>query len=111
MMQNSWNDIEMRSARMVINPFSSKDAEQIFDSITPTLTRFMPWVLPASKKDFPRFGSHSCKPGKTGIISVLLSETASAGVFSGWLQSIKHLTKKPESGIWIREDFYRHRYG
>jgi hypothetical protein len=44
--------IDIQIERLQIRPFSAADADEVFDAITPTLTRFMAFDPPHSRSAF-----------------------------------------------------------
>lgn len=110
-MSANWREVEIESARLVLKPFSSGDADAAFSCITHSLTRFMGWEPSASRHDFDRVWQSWMPSIDEGSDFVFAIRRCCDRHFLG-LAGLHHAqTASPELGIWIREDRHRQGFG
>lgn len=105
------NDIEIRSLRLVLKPFTANDVDEVFAYITPTLTRYMSWDPPSTRQEFDEVWQSWLRLIAQGQELVCVIRRSSDQKFLGLvgLHHIPHTT--PELGIWIREDEHGSGFG
>jgi RimJ/RimL family protein N-acetyltransferase len=98
------------SDRLRLARYKLSDAEEIFASITPGLTRFMTWDPPESLEQLKSIGqSHLPSADQTDIVfSIRHCETSE---FLGLCSIDELLSAMPELGIWIKESAHGHGFG
>jgi RimJ/RimL family protein N-acetyltransferase len=103
--------IAIKSSRTLIKPFTPVDTGDVFECMTPSMTRFMSWEPPASPADFAQLWK-SWLPSihnRTDFHFVVRSSTDGRclGVVGLHAASTPH----PELGIWLREDIHGQGFG
>jgi RimJ/RimL family protein N-acetyltransferase len=97
------SDIEIRSRRLVLRPFTAADAKDVFACITPSITRFMAWEPPPSRAAFAQVWQ-SWLPSIIDGSNLYLVVRSTEGRCLGIVGLHGAQTKSPELGIWLRED-------
>ncbi len=109
--EKQWGEIEIKSARLLLAPFSAKDADEAFGCITPALTRFMAWEPPATRRDFDRVWQSWLPAIRNGSDLTFAVRMSASGQFLGLVGLHRAQTTTPELGVWIREDCHGQGYG
>ncbi len=110
-MSPDWTQIDIRTPRLLLRPFSSMDADDAFSCITVSLTRFMSWEPPASRPDFDDVWQAWVAAMRDGSEFVFAIRHGVDGQFLGLAGLHQAQAASPELGIWIREDRHGHAYG
>lgn len=107
----SCNNIDIRSFRLILKPFTSLDANEVFKYITPTLTKYMAWDPPKNRQEFDEIWHKWLDDIKNGreLICVVRNNTNHEFLGLAGLHQIQ--SESPELGIWIREDRHRSGFG
>jgi RimJ/RimL family protein N-acetyltransferase len=104
------NDV-LRSPRLLLQPFSSADADEAYQCITPSLTRYMAWEPPASPEEFAKIWQAWIQSYTETTELIFTVREKRNSHFLG-LAGLHHLqTSAPELGIWIREDRHGNGFG
>lgn len=106
-----WSKVEITTERLVLKPYSAQDADDIFSCITPTLTRFMSWDMPASRQEFDLVCQSWLAAIQGGTELTFAIRMRSTARFLGVEGLHRMQTTTPELGIWIREDCHGCGYG
>jgi RimJ/RimL family protein N-acetyltransferase len=102
--------VSISTPRLVLSAFMAKDADETYNCITPTLTRYMAWD-PQPRHEFNETWNNWLKNFTLGLEIIFAIREINTHQFIG-LVGIHHLqTSIPEVGIWIREDCHQQRYG
>ncbi|MEG0481626.1 MAG: GNAT family N-acetyltransferase [Acinetobacter sp.] len=101
--------IMIDSARLILKPFTSNDAEECYACITPTLTKYMSWEPPQDQAAFEVIWRVWLTTIKDGSDLNFVIRHKLNHEFLGLVGLHETLGKTPELGIWIRED--RHGFG
>jgi len=104
-----WNSINIRSFRLTLKPFTALDADEIFQYITPTLTKYMSWDPPQTRHEFDETCYKWLNNIKNGEELICVIRDSANNDFLGLAGLHQMQSETPELGIWIRED--RHRLG
>ena len=105
----NWDNIEIRSFRLILKPFIPLDSDEIFRHITPTLTRYMSWDPPKNRQAFDEIWHVWLDHIKNGRELIFVVRNNNNNEFLGIVGLHEVQSEKPELGIWIRED--RHGLG
>ena len=105
------SEVDIRSTRIALRPFTAQDANEAFSCITPKLTRFMTWNPPASRQDFDDVWQSWLPLIYDGSNVVFVVRDALNAQFLGLAGVHRTKTTMPELGIWIREDRHGHGFG
>ncbi len=103
--------IVIQSSRITLKPFTACDAGESYRSITPTLTRFMSWDPPESRKAYEVIWQAWIVHIAEGSEYVFVIRHVESGEFLGLGGYHDVQSKTPELGIWIREDRHGNGYG
>lgn len=103
------NEIKISGSRLYLKPFSSIDAEEAFQCITPTLTQYMSWEPPENRDIFKQIWSKWLLTIEDETDLVFVIRDVIDHDFLGLIALHQTQSKTPEFGIWIRED--RHHLG
>ncbi|MET4575488.1 GNAT family N-acetyltransferase [Ottowia thiooxydans] len=106
-----WNTISIETARLSLRPFSPKDADEAFDCITSTLTRYMSFDPPTSKTAFETIWRSWLNEIEAGIDFTFAIRTRPLNGFIGLAGLHRVQEPEPELGIWVRENEHGHAYG
>lgn len=103
------NNIELRSSRLILKPFTPLDSDEILRYITPTLTRYMSWDPPPNRQVFDEICYGWLDHIKNGKELICTIRNSNDNEFLGLVGLHNIQSEMPELGIWIRED--RHGLG
>ncbi|AOM85154.1 GNAT family N-acetyltransferase [Acinetobacter baumannii] len=104
------NTVTLSTQRLILKPFTANDADETYNCITPTLTRYMAWD-PQPRHEFDQTWSNWLKNFALGTEIIFVIRETSSQVFIGLVGLHRIQTSNPELGIWIREDYHYHGYG
>lgn len=104
------HEVSISTQRLNLNPFSAEDADETFNCITPTLTRYMAWD-PQPRHEFDQTWNGWLKNFKARSEIIFVIREAHSQIFVGLVGLHRMQTPHPELGIWIREDYHYHGYG
>ena len=96
--------VEFSTARAVVRPFSPSDASEVFDCISPEITKLMAWEPPPTMEAFEAVW-RGWLPGiesRTNFNFVARERDTSRFLGVLGLHAARSLT--PELGIWLRTD-------
>ena len=99
----------LSTARLTLKPFTATDADDTYQQITPTLTRFMSWEPPETRQDFDQIWQRWLEQIKNGEELICVIRKNENQEFLGIVGFHHVQSNTPEIGIWIRED--RHGLG
>lgn len=106
-----WADLELQSARLWLRPFSAADAGEVYDAITPTLTRFMAFDPPASRAAFAVIWQGWLLTIAQGSDLTFVLRHRQTEAFIGLAGLHEVQAPEPELGIWVAEPVQGHGYG
>ena len=106
-----WRSTHILSERLSISPFSSDDAIETFDCITPTLTRYLSFDPPPSAAVFDTIWRAWLPKIDAGIDFAFTIRLRATGRFIGLAGLHRTGDPEPELGIWVREDEHGNAYG
>lgn len=107
----NWNNREIHFSQVVLKPFTSLDADEVFQHITPTLTRYMAWDPPQSRQEFDEIWHKWLENIKDGNELIFVVRNIANHEFLGLAGLHQIQTETPELGIWIREDRHKSGFG
>jgi RimJ/RimL family protein N-acetyltransferase len=96
--------------RLNLNPFTAEDADETYNCITPTLTRYMAWD-PQPRNEFDQTWTNWLKNFKFVSEIIFVIRDKNSQIFIGLVGLHRIQTNNPELGIWIREDYHYLGYG
>lgn len=99
------------SKRLTMRPFRRPDADEAFPCMTPSLTRFLEWEPPASRRAFAALWRKWLISNAQGQDWIFTIRNADDGRFLGLTGLYAADTPTPELGLWIREDAQGNGYG
>lgn len=99
------------SKRLALRPLSYRDADEAFQCLTRTLTRFLEWESPTSRRIFTALWRKWLISNTQGADWTFTIRSAEDKRFLGMAGLYAATTPTPELGLWIREDAQRHGYG
>lgn len=103
--------IDIATRRIALRPFRAADAAEVFDAITPTLTRFMAWEPPAGPDAFAAVWHAWLRAMDEGTDVHFVARRVRDGRFLGLVGLHAANGECPELGVWMREDEHGHGYG
>jgi RimJ/RimL family protein N-acetyltransferase len=103
--------IEIDARRIALRPFAPADAAEVFDAITPALTRFMAWEPPASTDAFAAVWRTWLQAMDEGTDFHFVARRVRDGRFLGLVGVHAARSECPELGVWMREDAHGRGYG
>ncbi|MBJ9721139.1 GNAT family N-acetyltransferase [Acinetobacter calcoaceticus] len=106
----SLHEVSISTQRLNLKPFTAQDADEIYNCITPTLTRYMAWD-PQPRHEFDQTWNAWLKNFKAESEIIFVIREAHSQIFIGLVGLHRIQTNNPELGIWIREDSHYHGYG
>jgi len=104
------HEVSISTQRLNLKSFTAEDADEIYNCITPTLTRYMAWD-PQPRHEFDETWNTWLKNFKAGSEIIFVIREAHSQIFIGLVGLHRMQTPHPELGIWIREDYHFHGYG
>jgi RimJ/RimL family protein N-acetyltransferase len=100
--------IVIRSPRLHLSQFQTKDAQEVFGCITPAIARFMPWEPPSWSEYLARCEKvQAPEPNKFSFVARKLGNEECLGMAS--LEDADSVC--PELGLWLKESAHRQGYG
>ena len=106
-----WQDITLRTERLLITPFSPDDADEAFAEITPSLTRFLSFEPPPSREAFETIWKKWLKTIEDGSDLTFVLRLLDSRRFLGLAGLHETRSAEPKLGIWIAESEHGHGYG
>ncbi|WP_323739503.1 GNAT family N-acetyltransferase [Acinetobacter oleivorans] len=103
-------EVSISTQRLNLKPFTAEDADEIYNCITPTLTRYMAWD-PQPRHEFDETWKAWLKNFKAESEIIFVIRETHSQIFIGLVGLHRMQTPHPELGIWIREDYHFHGYG
>ncbi|MCV9909972.1 GNAT family N-acetyltransferase [Brucella sp. HL-2] len=103
--------IDIQTERLQLRPFSAADSGEAFDSITPTLTRFMAFDPPPSRSAFEVVWRRWLCTIADGSDLTFVIRHRESGSFIGLAGLHNTQSPEPELGIWVSEQEHGHGYG
>jgi phosphoribosylglycinamide formyltransferase-1 len=103
--------VALTSARLVLAPFTAADADDVFDAVTPSLTRFLAFEPSPSRAAFAEVWRAWLPQMARGTNLYLVVRRAGSREFLG-IAGLRDVGgPEPEVGIWIKEPAQRRGYG
>ncbi|MDR5835821.1 GNAT family N-acetyltransferase [Caballeronia sp. LZ034LL] len=96
---------------MLLQPFSLADADEAYQCITPSLTRYMAWEPPESPDEFAKVWEAWIHAYANETDLVFAVREKHDRRFLGIVGLHDLQTSVPELGIWIREDCHGNGFG
>lgn len=103
-------EVSISTQRLNLKLFTAEDADEIYNCITPTLTRYMAWD-PQPRHEFDQTWNAWLKNLRAESEIIFVIREAHSQIFIGLVGLHRMQTLHPELGIWIREDYHFHGYG
>jgi phosphoribosylglycinamide formyltransferase-1 len=103
--------VTLTSARLALAPFTAADAAEVFDAVTPGLTRFLAFEPSASRDAFAEVWRGWGPQMARGTDLHLVVRGVQGGEFLGIAGLHGAGGPEPELGIWIKETAQRRGYG
>jgi RimJ/RimL family protein N-acetyltransferase len=103
-------EVLIHSARLQLSSFKMADAEEVFDCITPAITRFMRWEAPRSLSAYKARREAWLQAADPSDFSFVIrrSDTKECLGIAGLEQADQPM---PELGIWMKETAHGQGYG
>jgi RimJ/RimL family protein N-acetyltransferase len=99
------------SKRLSLRSFTPEDAPTVFSSVTPQLTRFLPFDPSPSPEAFAEVWQNWLKKMADGTDLSLVVRLALSGEFIGMTGLHGIGNPAPEIGLWIKEEAHSFGYG
>lgn len=103
--------VRVTSERLSLAPFNDGDADDVFDAVTPSLTRFLAFAPSPSRAAFAEVWRAWGPQMARGTHLYLVIRRADGGEFLGVANVRDVGGPEPELGIWIKEPAQRRGYG
>lgn len=103
--------IRIASQRLALAPFTEADVAEVFEAVTPGLTRFLAFEPSLSRDEFAREWRPWLPRMARGTDLYLVIRTAGSREFVGMVGLHGVGGPEPELGIWIKEPAQRRGYG
>jgi RimJ/RimL family protein N-acetyltransferase len=97
--------------RLLIAPFTAADADDVYQAITPTLTRFMNFEPEESPEAFTRVWESWLPLIREGEEAIFVARLRDNKQFVGMGGVHSLHTPTPELGIWVKENLHGQGYG
>jgi len=97
--------------RLLIVPFTAADADDVYQAITPTLTRFMNFEPEESPEAFTRVWESWLPLIREGEEAIFVARLRDNKQFVGMGGVHSLHTPTPELGIWVKENLHGQGYG
>lgn len=99
------------SKRLSLRAFTADDAAEVFDAVTPTLTRYMSFEPSPSREAFAEIWQEWLPQMTAGTAAFLVVRANTTGELLGVAGLHGIGGDEPEAGIWIREPAHGRGYG
>ncbi|SQJ19206.1 Uncharacterised protein [Serratia rubidaea] len=111
MIHSDLSQCRVNSERLLLTPFSAADADEVYQAITPTLTRFMSFEPEPSAEAFAEVWQGWLPLMREGeeIFFVVRRREDKQFVGMGGVHNLRSPT--PELGLWVKEDQQHQGYG
>ena len=100
----------IQSQRLLLRPFAVTDADDVFDCITPAITRFMPWEPPQSLSEY-KAQRHVMTPGEDKTVITFVIRRQDTKECLGLTSLANVDSDSPELGVWLKETAHAQGYG
>lgn len=107
----TWQTLEIKSSPLILKPFTAEDADEIFNCITPNLTRYMSWEPPQNRQVFAATWQQWLRNIDHKTELTLVIRNINNNEFVGLTALHQVQSETPELGIWIREDRHGSGFG
>lgn len=107
----TWSELKICSSRLLLKPFTAEDADDAFQYITPSLTRYMSWEPAVNRQAFKQVWQTWLTQIALATDCVFVIRTRLEHRFLGLVGLHQAQSSVPELGIWIREDQHGLGYG
>lgn len=97
--------------RLLITPFTAADADDVYQAITPTLTRFMNFEPEESPTAFANVWENWLPLIREGEEAIFVARLHGSKQFVGMGGVHSLHTPTPELGIWVKENLHGQGYG
>lgn len=102
--------IIIKTKRMILRPFEEEDADDIWPSVTPALTRYMLWDGPQNAEDFKKTWQNWPARQKEGDSCVFVGRMRDTGSLAGLFSAHNFTTPAPRLALFVCEAFQRQGY-
>ena len=96
--------VEFSTARPVVRPFTPSDASEVFDCISPEITKLMAWEPPSTMEAFEAVWRGWLVGIESRTNFNFVARERDTGRFLGVLGLHAARSPAPELGIWLRAD-------
>lgn len=103
MNHNDLSQCRVDTDRLLIAPFTAADADDVYQAITPTLTRFMTFEPEASPEDFANVWQGWLPLMREGEEVIFVARRREDRQFVGVGGAHNLRSPTPELGIWVKE--------
>lgn len=111
MMHSDLTQCRVNTDRLLITPFTAADADDVYQAITPTLTRFMTFEPEESPEAFANVWEGWLPLIREGEEVIFVARLRDSKQFVG-MGGVHNLhQQKPELGIWVKESLHGNGYG
>ena len=111
MNHNDLSQCRVDTDRLLIAPFTAADADDVYQAITPTLTRFMTFEPEASPEDFANVWQGWLPLMREGEEVIFVARRREDREFVGVGGAHNLRSHTPELGIWVKESLHGQGYG
>ncbi|AXX18043.1 TPA: GNAT family N-acetyltransferase [Serratia marcescens] len=111
MNHNDLSQCRVDTDRLLIAPFTAADADDVYQAITPTLTRFMTFEPEASPEDFANVWQSWLPLMREGEEVIFVARRREDRQFVGVGGAHNLRSHTPELGIWVKESLHGQGYG
>lgn len=100
---------QLETSRLLLSTFNLSDGRDLYQHITPTLTRYLTWDPPVDFETQLAFYQNRLKLQTNGTEQHFILRTKDTRIFIGIISLHDLHSSTPEFGLWIRED--KHQQG
>lgn len=111
MIHSDLSQCRLNTDRLLIAPFTAADADEVYQAITPTLTRFMNFEPEESPEAFANVWQAWLPLIREGEEVIFVARLRDGKGFVGMGGAHDLHSQTPELGIWVKETQQGHGYG
>lgn len=111
MIHSDLSQCRLNTDRLLIAPFTAADADEVYQAITPTLTRFMNFEPEASPEAFANVWQTWLPLIREGEEVIFVARLSDTKQFVGMGGAHDLHSQTPELGIWVKETQHGNGYG
>ncbi|RLM16828.1 GNAT family N-acetyltransferase [Gibbsiella quercinecans] len=111
MIYSDLSQCRLNTDRLLIAPFTAADAEEVYQAITPTLTRYMNFEPSPSPEEFANVWQGWLPLIREGEEAIFIARLCGSKQFVGMVGAHNLQSKTPELGVWVAESLHNQGYG